>query len=162
LSGVFDKEGLELPEYTFTVEKGKIKEFAMAIGDDNPLYRDGEYAKKEGYRDIIAPPTFGIAIDMWGGPGFLGLCRWLELDPLHLLHGEQEFEYLGEINPGDEIRARVKVAQVTQREGKSGIFTLVRLETEYINQRQEKILKSVNVLVARANRERGSALDGLR
>jgi acyl dehydratase len=32
--------GKEYPPYAVTVERGKIKEFARALGDANPLYLD--------------------------------------------------------------------------------------------------------------------------
>lgn len=44
--------------YQFEVEKGAIRKFADAIGDDNPLYHDEEYAKQRGYKSLVAPPTF--------------------------------------------------------------------------------------------------------
>ena len=36
--------GKTLPSYEFHVERGKIREFADAIGDPNPIYRDPDYA----------------------------------------------------------------------------------------------------------------------
>jgi len=117
VGNVLDKGGFEFPEYTFTVERGKIKEFVQAIGDDNPLYTDREYAAGQGYRDIIAPPTFGVCVDMWGGPGFDELCAKLEVNPVMVLHGEQEFEYFGEINSGDELTASPRVVKVAQKRG---------------------------------------------
>lgn len=35
-----NKTGKPFKVRSFTVERGKIKEFAMAIGDENPLYYD--------------------------------------------------------------------------------------------------------------------------
>jgi len=35
-----------------------ILKFADGIGDPNPLWSDGEYAKKTRYGSIIAPPSF--------------------------------------------------------------------------------------------------------
>ncbi len=143
------KEGMELPGYSFVVERGKIREFVQAIGDPNPVYREKEAAVKEGYRDVIAPPTFGICIDMWGGPGFEELCKGLELNPLMVLHGEQEYEYFQEINPGDEITARPKLARVFQKEGRSGKMNIIILETTYFNQRNEKVLLGRATIVER-------------
>ena len=36
--------GKTFPPYEFHVERGKIREFADAIGDPNPIYRDPDYA----------------------------------------------------------------------------------------------------------------------
>ena len=38
--------------------KDAIWHFAEALGDDNPLWTDEEYASKSRYGRIIAPPTF--------------------------------------------------------------------------------------------------------
>ena len=69
------KLGMEFSPYTFEVEKGKIAEFAMAISQKedkdqvNPLYVNREAAKKAGYKDIIAPPTFQTCFPTWAGGG---------------------------------------------------------------------------------------------
>jgi acyl dehydratase len=142
-------EGLEFPSYTFVVERGKIKEFAQAIGDPNPVYTDKEYAVKQGYRDVIASPTFATVIDMWGGSDFEATCKALELNPVMVLHGEQEYEYFQEINPGDEITARSKVLNVTRKEGKAGAMNILTMQTTYTNQRGEKVLVCRSVIVER-------------
>ena len=49
--------GKTFPPYEFHVERGKIREFADAIGDPNPIYRDPGYAEKSASGGIIAPPT---------------------------------------------------------------------------------------------------------
>src|SRR6478672_12988368 len=48
----------------FCVGVEKIREFARAIGDDNPLYRDRDAARAAGYPDLVAPLTFAIAVIM--------------------------------------------------------------------------------------------------
>ena len=48
----------------YEVSRVKIAEFADAIGDPNPLYRDRAAAQAAGYPDVIAPPTFAIVISM--------------------------------------------------------------------------------------------------
>ena len=48
----------------YEVGREKIREFADAIKDDSPLYRDAEAAKAAGYPDVIAPPTFAVILSM--------------------------------------------------------------------------------------------------
>ena len=50
--------GKEFPPYAVTVERGKIKEFARAIGDPSPFYLDDRVGAASEWGDIIAPPTF--------------------------------------------------------------------------------------------------------
>jgi len=141
--------GMEFEEYSFPVEQGKIKEFVQAIGDTNPVYVSSEVAKQQGYRNVITPPTFGSCIEFWGGPGFEVLMKKLEVNPVMILHAEQDFEYLGEINPGDVITAKTKISNVFHKEGKAGAMNFITLETSYFNQKVEKVLVSHMVIVER-------------
>jgi len=149
------KLGMEFPPYTFEVEKGKIAEFAMAISqkeDKNPLYVDREAAKKSGYNDIIAPPTFHACFPLWAAGGLLPLIQVLGIDLIRLLHGEEEYSYYGEIHPGDVMTGKSKVVEMYQKEkkdkpGKFMDFTVVEMEIR--NQRGELVVKSRSTLIER-------------
>ncbi len=52
------------PSAVYEVGRGKIAEFARAIGEDSALHRDVEAARAAGYPDVIAPPTFAIALTL--------------------------------------------------------------------------------------------------
>jgi|SRR5690625_4976712 len=116
--------GLTGETYIFEVEKGHIRKFAEAIGDENPLYRDEDYAEKTKYGGIIAPPTFPMAIGSEGGD------IPLKLDTRRMLHGEQEFIYKRAIRPGDRLHCQMKVADLYEKEGKSGTMQFLILDTE--------------------------------
>lgn len=137
--------GQELARYTYTVERGKIREMALAVGDDNPLYTDSAHARAQGYRDVIAPPTFGTCIDLWGGLDFMTLCRKLQLNPVKVLHGEQEYLYHGEIYPGDELEAACVLKHYADK-GKMHVFFL---ETEYRNLAGEIVLVARSTIIER-------------
>jgi acyl dehydratase len=152
------KKGMEFPPYTYEVEKGKIAEFAMAISQKeskaqvNPVYVDAGAAKKADYRDVIAPPTFQTCFALWGGGGLMPILQALGINLARLLHGEEEYEYFGQIYPGDVITGKTRVADIYQKEkkdkpGKFMDFTV--LETEMRNQRGEVVLKSRSTLVER-------------
>jgi hypothetical protein len=80
--------GKEFPPYAVTVERGKIKEFARAIGDSNPLYLDDRVGAASEWGDIIAPPTFPITFRDEGADTN-ALLRELGTDISRVLHGEQ-------------------------------------------------------------------------
>ncbi len=124
--------GQTFPPYRYTVERGKILEFVQAIGDDNPVYRDREAAKRAGYREVIAPPTFLTVMDNWAGPDLETRCRQLGIDPLKVLHGEQEYVYHAPIHPGDELTATARVSEVYEKEGKSGKMLFIVTDKEYL------------------------------
>ncbi|WP_423799809.1 MaoC family dehydratase N-terminal domain-containing protein [Neobacillus sp. SAB-20_R2A] len=128
--------GLTGPAFLFEVEKRHIRQFAQAIGDDHPLYTDEEYAAKTPYRGIIAPPTFPIVI------GAEGEGISLDLDPKRMLHGEQEFIYHRPIRPGDRLICQMKVADLYEREGKSGKMQFLVLDTEIADESGNMVVVS--------------------
>jgi acyl dehydratase len=152
------KLGMEFSPYTFEVEKGKIAEFAMAIYQKenkdqiSPLYTDREAAKKAGYKDIIAPPTFQTSFPLWASGGLMPIIQALNINLIRLLHGEEEYDYLGAIHPGDIMTGKSKVVDMYDKEkkdkpGKFMEFTVI--ETEIRNQRGELVIKSRSTLVER-------------
>ncbi|MCF6095392.1 MaoC family dehydratase N-terminal domain-containing protein [Microaerobacter geothermalis] len=138
-----EKIGFTFEPYTYLVERGKIREFALAIGDDNPIYYDRERAVAQGFRDIPIPPTFATVIDMWAGPDFEQLIAALKLNPLKVLHGEQEYQYLEEICAGDEITGKSKVISAAAKRG----MKFITLETEYFNQQGKKVLVGLSTII---------------
>jgi acyl dehydratase len=127
------------PEGTMRVEHGKISEFARAVKDDNPAFRDGERPP--------APPTFLMTIAHWIGD--LGQTRrGITLDYRRLLHGEQEFEYVKPIHVGDVLTFRSRTKDVYEKAGKrGGKMLFVLSETEYKNQRGEVVAYTRNTAI---------------
>lgn len=105
----------------YEVGREKIREFAMAIGDPNPLYTDENAAKVAGYPDIIAPPTFLTVIGFKFGPAIV-LDPELGLDYTRVVHGEQEFELTRPIVPGDRLIGVPKIAGIVAK-GKNEYLT---------------------------------------
>lgn len=152
------KLGMEFPPYTFEVEKGKIAEFAMAISQKESkdqvkaIYWDSAAAKAAGYGDIVPSPTFQTCFALWGGGGLMPILQTLNINLGRLLHGEEEYEYLAPIHPGDIMTGKSKVVSMYDKEkkdkpGKFMEFTV--LETEIRNQRGELVIRSRSTLVER-------------
>ena len=149
------KSGMEFPAYTFTVEKDKIAEFAVAVSQKenkeqiNPIYYDEEAAKKAGYRGIPVPPTFPTATFFWTGGGLTGTVKTLGIDLNRLLHREEAYEYFGSIYAGDVITRKMKVIAMLKKGTGGKTVEVTVLETELINQRGELVLKSLTRLLER-------------
>ena len=95
------------PSEPYEVSRVKIKEFADAIGDPNPVYRDQEAAKAAGHPDVIAPPTFPIVIALTTN----ALADpELGLNYAMVVHGEQRFEYRRPIHAGDVVITESTIA----------------------------------------------------
>lgn len=131
--------------HTTDVEKGHIRRFAQAIGDDNPLYYDEEYATTTRFGGIVAPPTFPTVF------GFEGerVLEGLDIDYARLLHGEQEYEYLRPIMAGDTITFQTKIVDVDIKEGKSGVLDIIKTEMTGHNQNGEKTFVGRSTVVIR-------------
>ena len=147
------KLGFEFPVYTFTIEKEKIIEFAIAVSQKdsreeiNPIYYDEEAAKKAGYQGIPVPPTFLTSSFFWTGGGLIGTANILGIDLSRLLHREEEYEYFGSIYADDVITRKMKVIDMLKKgTGKKSMEVTV-LEAELINQRGELVLKSISRLI---------------
>ena len=132
---------------TMRVEHGKIREFARAIKDDNPVYFDEDYARKEA-GGIMPPPTSTMPVALWNDGGGRPL---LDMDLRRLLHGGQEFEFVKPIHAGDIVTAQTRVADVYTKPGKrGGEMTFAVTETELKNQHGEVVLYSRSTLIETA------------
>lgn len=149
LSNVKDLIGLEFKPYQFEIEKGKIKELIAAIGDDNPIYSSVEAAQEAGYENIPIPLTFLQVVDTWGGYGFDEKVKKLKLNPVKILHGEQEYEFFEEIYPGDVLSVISKVVNAEVKKGSTGGMDLITTENQYTNQKGKLVAISRSTTVHR-------------
>lgn len=134
----------------FTVERGKIREFVQAIGDDNPIYVDRDEAQRQGYRDCPAPPTFGTVIDMWSeASDFFSVCERLGVNPVNVLHGEQSYTYHGQLYPGDVILATSTVTKAVRKAGSERDMNIITTEKRYVNQDGDCVLVVESTLIER-------------
>jgi acyl dehydratase len=119
-----DVKGKEYPPFTVTVERGKIKEFARAIGDLSPFYLDDAVGRASEWGDIVAPPTFAITFrDDNADTGTV--LKDLGVDISRILHGEQEFESYKPIRPGETYLCRSRITDIYEKTGRSGAMAFV-------------------------------------
>jgi acyl dehydratase len=113
------------PTATYEVSRAKIKEFADAIGDANPLYRDPAAAKAAGFPDVIAPPTFLTVVNL-AAINAIVTDPELGLDYSRMVHGDQSFTYERPVHAGDVIAVTTTVADIMNRAGND--FITMRAE----------------------------------
>ena len=104
----------------YEVGREKIREFADAIGDPNPVYRDPEAAKALGHPDVIAPPTFPFVFTFAASEPLLAE---LGVELRNVIHGEQKFGYARPIHPGDRLTSTVTVENIRAVAGNSFLST---------------------------------------
>ncbi|GAA4232648.1 hypothetical protein FHR32_008607 [Streptosporangium album] len=123
--------------YTFPVEHGKVREFALAVKDDDPVYRDVGVARSVGYRHLPMPPTFSAVTSHWA----VRDEDVLRLDLRRVLAGGAEWEYLGDVVAGDVLTVRAHIADVQEKTGSRGPMTLLITEYDFVNQHEETVMR---------------------
>lgn len=94
--------GKQYPAMTYGVGREKIREFADAVGDPNPAYRDADVARSLGHPDVVAPPTFAVVATR--GPQLAVIDDpELGLDFSRVVHGDQRFAYHRPVVAGDVL-----------------------------------------------------------
>lgn len=123
--------GHELAPAITEVEKGRLRFFAKATGNDDPIYSDEDAARAAGYRSLPAPPTFLFCLEMDRGNPF-DFLELLKVDLGKILHGEQTFAYHAPICAGDRITFKSKIADIYDKKG--GALEFIVVDTEAHNQ----------------------------
>ncbi len=138
--------GHEVANSTLTIERGRLRFFAKAIGETDPVYSDEDAARAAGYADLPAPPTFIFAAELDSGAMF-ALLDLLDVPLAKVLHGEEGFEYLAPVVAGDVITVSSKVKDIYDKRG--GALEFLELESIATNQHGATVAKIRNVTVVR-------------
>jgi acyl dehydratase len=139
--------GKEFPPFVVTVERGRIKDFARAIGDLNPAYLDDRVGQASEWGDVIAPPTFMTTFRAEGETG--DLLKELGTDISRVLHGEQEFEQYRPIRPGESFVCRSRITDIYEKTGRSGPMAFVARETSVADTTNEIVAVIRHITVIR-------------
>ncbi|MEO8887914.1 MAG: MaoC family dehydratase N-terminal domain-containing protein [Jatrophihabitantaceae bacterium] len=110
------------PTAPYEVGREKIREFADAIGDPNPVYRDPAAARALGHADVIAPPTFAIVLTLKAGHQVI-MDPDLAIDYSRVVHGEQRFVHVRPVRAGDILQVTVTVEQIRAAAGNDMLTT---------------------------------------
>ena len=147
----------------FPIEAGHILLFARAVGDDNQIYYDEDYAKSTEPGSIIAPPTFVQASaqfdpdyvlrpkigETWFGSGKnpTGLTKSDDDGGMGAgLHAEQHFEYHRNLKPGDVLTATTKPGKTWEKQGRrAGKLMFSETIVEYRDQNGELVVTATGV-----------------
>lgn len=138
--------GHELPSSILPIERTRLRFFAKAVGETDPVYTDEAAARDAGYPDLPAPPTFLFAAELDSGAIDLMLER-LGVPVAKLLHGEQGFTYHAPACVGDTITVRSRIEDIYDK--KNGALEFVVKTSRATNQRGELVAEMRTVLVCR-------------
>jgi acyl dehydratase len=111
----------------YAVGREKVKEYALATGETDPLHLDHEAARAAGYADVVAPPMFTV---VYSGPA-MGPALFdpeVGLNFALMVHGGQEFRWGPLVVAGDEIETTVSVKAIDERAG-NGFYVFESVST---------------------------------
>ncbi len=151
------REGKEM--ISGPVTECEVRRFIQAIMDPDPIHWNEEYAKKTRYRGVVAPPLFvthifrtpaGAPDPLEEGfkkaPDFDGLTLvrvGIEAPPLPLkrtLNAGNEIEFFKYPRIGESVVAKGKIADIYEREGRSGKMVFIVNEAVFKNDKGELLL----------------------
>ena len=132
------------PTAPYEVGREKIREFADAINDPNPAYRDAAAARALGHPDVIAPPTFAITLTIPAGHQAV-MDPAVGIDYSRVVHGEQKFVHARPVRAGDVLVVEVVIADVRAAAGNDIVTTEARVRTVD----GELVVTGISTIVAR-------------
>jgi acyl dehydratase len=101
----------------YAVGREKVKEYARAVGETNPVYLDLQAARAAGFADVVAPPMFAVVYSAPSvGPPIFD--PEIELNFPLMVHGGQAFDWGPVVVAGDEITTTTTVKDISERDGR--------------------------------------------
>jgi acyl dehydratase len=122
-----DAVGKSYPPHLYAVGREKVKEYALAVGETNPLHLDHEAARAAGYADVVAPPMFAV-VYCGGAMGPALFDPEVGINFALLVHGGQEFKWGPLVVAGDEISTVITIKSIDERAG-NGFYVFESVST---------------------------------
>ena len=128
--------GKTFPAVVYAVGREKIREYAHAVGETNPLHLDVEAARAAGHADLVAPPMFAV---VYSSPAVIPALFDPEIgiNFAMMVHGGQEFAWGPLVVAGDEISTATSVKSISERDG-MGFYVFESVST---NQNGEQVAR---------------------
>lgn len=133
------------PDEPYEVGREKIREFAEAIGDTHPAYTDPEAAKRLGYDDVIAPPTFVFAVSYRAVQRQIISDPALGLDFSRVVHRDQSFAYTRPVRAGDRLLVHSTIESIRSMRGNE----ILQVRGEVRDASGEHVVTARTTIVAR-------------
>ena len=132
------------PTAPYLVGREKVREFARAVFATNPLHHDVEAARAAGYPDVVAPPTFPVAVQEHA-LALLLADPDAGIDFSRVVHGDQRFTFSRPVVAGDELTATLTVTSVKSL----GAHSMVTAESVMTDAQGAHVVTAISTLVVR-------------
>jgi len=144
--------GREYGPFVYEAGLEKMREFAFAVGGGvpstgysakgppeglHPFLHDEKAARASSYGAVIALPSFAVTFAI---APFAKACAdpELNLNLLRLVHGEQHFEFLEVVRPGDRLTTTGKITDITTKRS----LDFLEVTTESTNQHGKRVVRA--------------------
>jgi acyl dehydratase len=108
--------GKTYPSVSYAVGREKIREYAAAVGETDPLHHDLGAARAAGHADLVAPPMFVVVYAARAiAPAIFD--PEVGINFALMVHGGQEFQWGPLVIAGDEITTTTTVKEIEDRGG---------------------------------------------
>lgn len=130
-------------EVTYTAPEAlghaAIRYFALALRDDNPLYRDEAFARATRHGGVVAPPTLVCETSQYvgrlpGEDGYAGHVWDLPLHDVRFIRAGNDYEFFQPVRPDDRLTVTWRLADISERATRRGPRLFVVSEVRYVNQ----------------------------
>lgn len=141
--------------YTAPEELGRaaIRYFALAVGDDNPLYTDIHRARAAGYDDVVAPPTLICETNQYAGrprdaDGYPGHSWGIEIPGTRVVRGGNSYVFHRAVHPTDVLTVTWRITDIAEKTNAQGRAMLIVTSTAtYENQHGKLLAENEEILV---------------
>lgn len=129
------------------VEKGRLRLFAKAVGEDNPIYYDEHAAVAAGHRSLPVMPTFFFCLEM-EQPDPYAWFKTLNIPLANALHAEQYFKFTNMAYAGDVLTYQSEVIDIYEKKG--GALEFIAQDNLITNQLGQRVAEFRRTLVVQA------------
>jgi acyl dehydratase len=136
------------PTEPYEVGVEKIREFADAIGDPNPVYRDRDAARALGHPDVVAPPTFPFVMTFRASRVVIDDPD-LGIDYSRVVHGEQRFVHTRPVRAGERLTTTVSIESIRS----AGGHDMVTSRSDVSTPDGEPVVTAYSTLVVRGDEQ---------
>jgi acyl dehydratase len=141
-------KGKTYPEQTFEVERDRVTQFSLAVGEDDPRFLESRAAQAEGFPEQLAFPTFPTVVGILASAQVV-TDQELGLDYSRVVHGEQEYEWRRPIVVGDALKATPRIADIYTK----GPNEFLVIEAEITGAEGEVVCVARSTLLSRGTAE---------
>lgn len=127
--------------------------FAIAVGDENPLYFDEDYAREQGLNGVTIPLTLVCETNQYAGlpmseTGYAGHEWEINVPGTRKVRGGNWYTFHRRIRPDDVITATWRITDIEEKRTGQGVGMLIVTSiARYSNQHAEQLAENKETII---------------